>query len=96
MDVGRVAGLRTARQPNGRVAAGWTGTADGPGPTAGPAATAWSVGDAAVTTAVAQQAGSDPACYAIIYTFQQINYDSNNADNNAVATAYDDKVTRNY
>jgi len=62
LDVGRVAGLGTAHRPNGRVAAGWTGTADGPGPTAGLAATApWSLGDAAVTAAVAQQAGSDPA-----------------------------------
>jgi len=68
LDVGRVAGLRTARRPNGRVAAGWTGTAGGPGPTAGPAAAAWSLGDGAVTTAVAQQGGSDPASlyYSII------------------------------
>jgi len=45
------------------VAARWTGTAGGPGPTAGtgPATAPWSLGDGAVTATVAQQAGSDPA-----------------------------------
>jgi len=59
LDVGRVAGLQTARRPNGHVTAGWMGTVGGPGPTAGPAAAAWSLGNGAVTAAVAQQTDSD-------------------------------------